>query len=102
MNIHISNLDTRLNDDDLRSLFAAHGDVASAAVAIDAFTDRSRGFGFVEMPQEEQARAAISALHQTELSGQVISVQEAAPIEERKGSYKVGSGAINPYRFRKN
>lgn len=102
MNIFISNLDTRLTNEDLKSLFAAHGEVSSAAVAIDAFTDRSRGFGYVEMPLEDQARAAIAALHQTELSGQVISVQEATPKEEHKGSYKVGNGAVNVYRFKKN
>ena len=102
MNILISNLDTRLTDDDLKNLFAAYGEVESAAVAIDAFTDRSRGFGYVEMPQEEQARAAMAALHQSQLSGQVISVTEAERKEVRKGSYKVGNGAVNAYRFKKN
>lgn len=102
MNICISNLDTRFNDEDLRNLFATHGDVELAAIAIDAFTDQSRGFGYVEMPRDEQALAAISALNQSELDGRVISVQAAEPKVERKGSYKVGNGAVNVYRFKKN
>lgn len=102
MNIRITNLDTQLRDNDLRTLFSAYGEVESAEVAIDAFTDLSRGFGFVEMPQEEQARAAIAALQGTELSGRVITVQEAEPREVRKGSYKVGNGAVNAYRFKRN
>ena len=102
MNIIISNLNTKLNDSDLRNLFSTYGDVDTAEVAIDGFTERSRGFGYVDMPQDEQARAAIAALNQKELSGRLISVKEAAPKEVRKGSYKVGNGAVNVYRFKKN
>ena len=54
------------------------------------------------MPQEEEARAAIAALQGKELSGRVITVQQAEPREVRKGSYKVGNGAVNVYRFKKN
>lgn len=102
MNICISNLDTQLRGDDLRNLFTPFGQVETAEIAIDAFTDQSRGFGYVEMPQEEEARAAIAGLHQKELDGRVIAVQEAEPRTERKGSYKVGNGAVNVYRFKKN
>lgn len=102
MNIYISNLDTQLRNDDLKNLFASYGEVQSAEIAIDAFTDKSRGFGYVEMADEAQASAAISALNKTEVSGRVISVEQAAPKEVRNGSYKVGSGAVNVYRFRKN
>lgn len=102
MNIYISNLDTQLRNDDLRNLFSTYGDVESAEIAIDSFTDLPRGFGFVEMPQEEEARAAIAALQGKELSGRVITVQQAEPREVRKGSYKVGNGAVNVYRFKKN
>jgi RNA recognition motif-containing protein len=102
MNISITNLDTRLTSEDLRNLFAAYGEVKTAEIAIDAFTDQPRGFGMVEMPQEEQARAALTALNQSEQSGRVISVKEAEPKTERKGSYKVGNGAVNVYRFKKN
>lgn len=102
MNILISNLDTQLKDEDLRALFTVYGEVDTAAIAIDAFTDQSRGFGYVVMPQEEQARAAITALQGTELSGRVISVQQTEPKVERKGSYKAGNGMIKAYRFKKN
>jgi RNA recognition motif-containing protein len=102
MNILISNLGAQVKGDDLRKLFTPFGEVETAEVAIDAFTDRSRGFGYVEMPSEEQARAAIASLHKTELEGNVITVEETAPKEVRKGSYKVGNGAVNIYRFRKN
>jgi RNA recognition motif-containing protein len=102
MNIYVANFSTQLKDEDLKNLFVPHGKVASAEVAIDGFTEQSRGFGYVEMPVEEEARAAIAALNQKELNGTTLKVQEAEPKEMRRGSYKVGSGSINPYRFRKN
>ena len=79
MYISVTNLDINLTDKDLLTLFAPFGEVKSAVIAMDAFTDQSRGFGYVEMPSEEEAHAAVSALHQKELSGQVISVQEREP-----------------------
>lgn len=102
MNIIISNLDAQLKNEDLRTLFSAYGEVDTAEIAIDAFTDRPRGFAYVEMPNDEEARAAIAALNGSEFAGQVITVKEAEPREIRKGSYKVGSGAVNVYRFKKN
>jgi RNA recognition motif-containing protein len=102
MNIHVSNLDAVLTNDDLRSLFSAHGEVASAEIAIDAFTDKPRGFGYVEMTDDAQAKAAIAALDQKEVNGRSISVKETEPKQVRRGSYKVGDGSVNVYRFRKN
>ena len=102
MNIYVANFDPQLKNEDLKNLFAPHGVVQSAEVVIDAFTDKSRGFGYVEMPVEEEARAAITALNQTEVNGRLIKVQEAEPRELRRGSYKVGNGGVNPYRFKKN
>ena len=102
MNIHVSNLDTNLKDADLRSLFTPHGEVESAEIAIDSFTDKPRGFGYVEMPDDEQAKAAIAALDQKEVSGRQIIVKEAEPKHIRRGSYKVGDGSVNVYRFKKN
>ncbi|HEY1116043.1 MAG TPA: RNA-binding protein [Chitinophagaceae bacterium] len=102
MNLSVLNLDTRFTSEDLRQLFTVYGEVANAEVAIDSFTDQSRGFGFVEMPQEEEARAALAALHQSEVNGRKISVKEAEPQTTHKGSYKVGNGAVNVYRFKKN
>lgn len=74
----------------------------NALVMIDAFTNQSRGFGYVKMPDEAEANQAIIALDQSELNGLKITVSKADPIEERKGSYKVGNGAVNPYRLKKN
>jgi RNA recognition motif-containing protein len=102
MNIYISNLDTQWKDADLKNLFVPHGEVASAEISIDAFTEKSRGFGYVEMPNDDEAQQAIKALNETEVSGQKITVQQAEPKDVRKGSYKVGNGAVNMYRFKKN
>ena len=101
MHIYISNLDLNLKNEDLQNLFTPYGKVQSAAIAIDGFTDQSRGFGHVEMPNDEQALTAITALHQKDLGGRVLTVREAAPKEEHRGSYKVGSGAVKAYRFKK-
>ena len=101
MNIHISNLSAQMTNEDLRKLFTPYGEVASAEIAIDAFTDLSRGFAYVDMPDEEAGRNAISTLNETEVSGNKISVKEAQPLDVRKGSYKVGNGAVNVYRIRR-
>lgn len=102
MNIYIANLDSALNDNDLKALFTPFGEIGSAEIAIDAFTGKPRGFGYVDMPNDEQAQAAIAALHQTELKGHTLLVKQAEPKETRKGSYKVGNGAVNVFKFRKN
>lgn len=102
MNIYIGRIDLQWNNKDLENLFMPFGEVSSAFVSIDGFTEKSRGFGYVEMPDEEQAKNAIATLDKTTVSGNEISVQEAEPKEAKRGSYKVGGGAINPYRFKKN
>ena len=102
MNIYVSNIGTQMKDEELKSFFAPYGEVASAEVAIDAFTDQSRGFGYVEMPDDQQALAAIQALNQSDVNGRSLLVKEAEPKELKRGSYKVGNGGVNPYRFRKN
>ena len=81
MNIYVGNLSYDTTGDELRDAFAAHGDVASATVVSDKFTGRSRGFGFVEM--SDGADAAIQALHQTEMDGRTLNVNEARPRTER-------------------
>ena len=102
MNIYVANFDTNWNDEDLRALFTPYGDVASATVEMDVFTEKSRGFGYVEMANDEQAEAAIRALNQTDHNGNKLVVKQAEPKVENKGSYKVGNGGVNPYRFKKN
>jgi RNA recognition motif-containing protein len=102
MNIYVANIDLQWKNEDLQNLFTAYGAVQSAEIAMDAFTDKSRGFGYVEMPNDEEGQAAIAALNQKEVNGRLINVQLAEPKETRRGSYKVGNGGINPYRFKKN
>lgn len=101
MTIYIANLDTQFTNQDLQNLFQPFGEVISAEIAIDSFTDKPRGFGYVEMKDETEANAAIKALHQKEVNGNKLIVEETEPKIARKGSYKVGNGAINVYRFRK-
>jgi RNA recognition motif-containing protein len=79
MNIYVGNLAFGITDEELRELFATHGDVTSANVIKDRFTGESRGFGFVEMPSREDAMAAIAALNGTDLKGRDITVNEAKP-----------------------
>jgi len=78
-NIYVGNLPYSTHDAQLRQLFEEFGEVASAKVIIDRATDRSRGFGFVEMPDDADARAAMEALDGTELEGRTLRVSEAKP-----------------------
>jgi RNA recognition motif-containing protein len=79
MNIYVGNLSYEVGEDDLRDAFAAHGEVTSASVIADKFTGRSRGFGFVEMAKDDEARAAIEALNGFDLKGRTLNVNEARP-----------------------
>ena len=85
MNIYVGNLSWNLKDQDLANLFATHGEVASAKIVTDKFTNRSKGFGFVEMPNDEQAQAAIAALNGTEVDGRSIVANESRPKPEGGG-----------------
>ncbi|MCD6119293.1 RNA-binding protein [bacterium] len=85
MNIYVGNLSYDCSEDDLRMAFSVHGEVESARIITDRDTRRSKGFGFVEMPDDDQARAAINALNGTELVGRTIKVNEARPREDRGG-----------------
>ncbi len=84
MNIFVGNLAFAVTDTELRQAFEAHGQVASANVILDKFTGKSRGFGFVEMPNEAEAKAAIGALNNKDLKGRAIRVNEAQPREDRR------------------
>lgn len=79
MNIFVSNLSFRISDDDLKSLFEEYGAVKSAKVITDKFSGRSRGFGFVEMDVEDEAKKAIEELNQADYDGKVILVSVAKP-----------------------
>ena len=94
MNIYISNLSFKVEDSDLKQLFEEYGEVSSAKVITDRYTGRSRGFGFVEMPDNEAAQKAVTELNQAEYDGKVITVNEARPREDRpnKGGHSGGGG----------
>ncbi len=83
MNIYVGNLAYGVTDEDLRAAFAAYGEVSRANVIMDRDTGRSKGFGFVEMPDNAQAEAAINGLNDKPLSGRAIRVNEAKPREDR-------------------
>lgn len=92
MNIYVSGLSFKLNDADLRQLFEEYGEVSSAKIIMDKFTGRSRGFGFVEM-NDEDGQKAIDALHEAEVDGKVIGVSVARPREERpRSNFNRGGG----------
>lgn len=83
MNIYVSNLSFNVTDEDLQDFFAEYGEVTSARVITDKFTGKSRGFGFVEMSDDEAARKAISELDGGMVEGRAIKVAEARPREDR-------------------
>ena len=83
MNIYVGNLPYSTDRDELRAVFEQYGEVSSARVVADRETGRSRGYGFVEMPNAEQAQAAIEALNGKEIGGRKAVVNEARPREER-------------------
>ena len=85
MNIYVGNLSWNLKDQDLQDLFSSHGEVTSAKIVLDKFTNRSKGFGFVEMANDDEAQAAISALNGTEVDGRNIVVNESRPKEGGSG-----------------
>jgi RNA recognition motif-containing protein len=85
MNIYVGNLSWNLKDQDLSNLFASHGEVVSAKIVTDKFTNRSKGFGFVEMANDDQAQAAITALNGSEVDGRNIVVNESRPKPEGGG-----------------
>jgi RNA recognition motif-containing protein len=91
MNIYVSNLGFDFTDAELSKLFARYGAVTSAKVIIDKFTNKSRGFGFVEMSDENSASSAIKELNGTMIEGRAIKVNEARPREEqsnKRSSFK--------------
>jgi len=83
MNIYAGNLSWNLKDQDLQNLFAAHGEVSSAKIVTYKFTGRSKGFGFVEMPDEAAAKKAIAELDVGTVENRSISVTVAKPKEDR-------------------
>lgn len=94
MNIYVGNLAWEMTEDDLRDAFAAFGQVESARIITDRMTGRSRGFGFVEMPDVEEGKAAIADLNGKELKGRNLKVNEARPRDDRGGGGRGGGGGF--------
>jgi RNA recognition motif-containing protein len=84
--LYIGGLAYSVTDEQLKTLFESHGTVESAKVIMDRYTDRSRGFGFVEMSTQQEAEQAIQALNGTELEGRSLTVNESKPRENRSSS----------------
>jgi len=92
MNIYVGNMSFELTEQELREAFEAYGEVESINIITDRDTGRPRGFGFVEMPDEEAAMAAIEGLHEKELKGRNLNVNKAKPRTERRGGGGGGGG----------
>jgi RNA recognition motif-containing protein len=95
MNIYVGNLSYEATEDDLREAFSAFGQVASANIIKDRDTGRSRGFGFVEMPNQQEAQAAIAGLNGKDLKGRALNINEARPRTERRDRGGRGGGGGN-------
>jgi RNA recognition motif-containing protein len=108
MNLFVAKLSSSTTGEDLQELFSAHGEVTSAKVIVDRETGNSKGFGFVEMANDDEAKAAIAALNETELDGKEIVVKEANDREERprrdsnqrSGGYQSRGGGGGGYQGR--
>jgi RNA recognition motif-containing protein len=91
MNIYVGNLSFDVGESELRTAFAAYGEVASARIITDSYSGKSKGFGFVEMAVQEEAEAAIKALNNKDLKGRPLKVNEAKPKTEG-GNKRPGGG----------
>ena len=85
MNIYVGNLAYEVTDEDLNEAFSPFGEVTSARVIRDRFTERSRGFGFVEMSNDTEAQTAIDDVNGKEIKGRAVTVNQARPREDRGG-----------------
>ncbi len=95
MNIYVGNLSRDLSESDLREAFAAFGEVSSSSIIKDKFSGESRGFGFVEMPNKDEAEKAIAALNGKDLKGRTATVNEARPRTDKPrtgGGFGGGAG----------
>jgi RNA recognition motif-containing protein len=89
MNIYVGNVFLAVTEDDLRQAFEAFGQVISAKIIKDRYTGNSRGFGFVEMPNHQEAKSALSGLNGKDLKGRALKVNEARPRNDRQGGFGV-------------
>lgn len=96
LNIYVGNLSYSTSEEDLRQAFSAHGTVSEVSVVMDKMTGKSRGFGFVVMPNQAEAQAALNNLNDTELQGRRLRINEARPREDRPSGG--GGGGFRPSR----
>ncbi len=87
MNIYVGNVLREATEDDLRQAFEAFGQVSSVKIITDKYTGDSRGFGFVEMPNHQEAQSAISELDGKDLKGRTLKVNEARPRDDSRGGF---------------
>lgn len=94
MKIYVGNLSYQVTEEELRGAFKAFGEVESATIIKDQFTGKSKGFGFVEMPAQAEAQAAITGLHEKDLGGRTLTVNEARPRADKpsRGGRPGGGG----------
>ena len=97
MNIYVSNLSFNVQDEDLREFFAEYGEVTSAKVILDKFTNKSRGFGFVEMSDDTAGQKAIAELDGAQVEGRANTLTIAKPREERTGGGSNGGGGSRSF-----
>jgi RNA recognition motif-containing protein len=93
--LYVGNLSFDTTDQELEQAFSAHGEVASALVVKDKYTDKSRGFGFVEFAQEANAQTAKGAMNGADLGGRALKVDEARPPRERSQNSGGNGGGYN-------
>ncbi|MFZ1538231.1 MAG: RNA-binding protein [Chromatiaceae bacterium] len=94
MNIYVGNLSYGVTEDELREAFGAYGEISSVSLISDKFSGQSKGFGFVEMPNNSEADAAIKALNETPLKGRNMRVNQAKPRTDRP--QRTGGGGGGP------
>jgi len=92
VNIYVGNLSFDATQPDLESLFSSHGKIDDVRLITDRYSGRSKGFGFVEMPNDDEAESAIQALNGTEFQGRTLTVNEARPRESSGGGGRRGGG----------
>src|ERR1035437_2862329 len=94
MKIFVGNLSYQVTEDELRQEFAAHGTVSSVSIATDRYDNRPKGFAFVEMPTKSEAEAAIAGLNGKMLGEKALTVNEARPKSDSKGSFNDRKGSF--------
>lgn len=102
MNIYVSNLSFNVKDEDLKEFFIPYGEVTSSKVIMDKITNQSRGFGFVEMPDDAASRKAIAELDGTTVENRALKVNEAKPKEARPARSSEGRSYNNSDSYNKN